>query len=88
MIHLVMGAIVIFAVGLVAGFLAYALLPARQNVVVTTGLTVSGAAVGGAISALLADGPWWALRGSGVVLATVGALAVLLLITFGQRARA
>ena len=80
-----MGIVVVIAIGLVAGFGAFVLLPLRMHVAATTGLSMAGSVVGAAVSALISEGPWWALRASGVVLSTLGAVLTVVLMSWGQR---
>ena len=77
-------------IGLIAGFLARALLPGKQSMglVATTLLGIAGSLLGGIIGSLFSpEGPSFRLQGSGVIMSVVGAILVLLFVGFFSRRR-
>ena len=77
-------------IGLVAGFLARALVPGKQpmGLVATTLLGVAGSLLGGIVGSLFSpEGPSFKLQGSGIIMSVVGAIIVLLFVGFFSRRR-
>lgn len=75
-----MSLIAFIVVGLIAGLLARALLPGRQDMgwLGTILLGIVGSFVGGMIGSLVySNGNWLALQPSGLLWSTIGALVVL-----------
>lgn len=88
-----MGLIAFIIIGLIAGLIARALMPGKQSMglIPTTLLGMAGSLVGGLVGSLFrggtASGHWFDLRPSGLLWSILGALAVLLLMGFANRAR-
>ena len=76
--------------GIVAGFLARAIMPGRQSMgIVTTGLLgIAGSFVGGFVGSLLTGASVLEFNTSGIIGSVLGALAVLALMGFAGRGRA
>lgn len=78
-----MGILAFILIGLIAGLLARAILPGRQNMglLATTLLGIVGSFVGGLVGSLFArDGRMFDLHPSGILMSVVGAVLVLLLV--------
>lgn len=75
--------------GLIAGFLARAILPGRQSMGIgaTTLLGMVGSLVGGVVGNLLSNRPLLDLHASGLIGSVLGALAVLVLVASVGRRR-
>ena len=85
-----MGIIAFIIIGLLAGLLARAVMPGRQNMglVATTLLGMVGSLVGGLIGSLFTrDGRLFDLRPSGIIMSVLGALLVLFLVGAAGRRR-
>lgn len=76
--------------GIVAGFLARAIMPGRQAMgfVMTAVLGMVGSIVGGIIGNLVSGAALFDLHASGIIGSTIGALVVLALVGFAGRGRA
>jgi uncharacterized membrane protein YeaQ/YmgE (transglycosylase-associated protein family) len=76
--------------GIVAGFLARAIMPGRQSMglLPTAALGMVGSLVGGFIGNLMSGEPLLDLDASGLIGSIVGALVVLALVGFAGRRRA
>ena len=85
-----MGIIAFIVVGLIAGLIARAILPGRQNMglLATTLLGMVGSLLGGLIGSLFRrDGRLFDLHPSGILMSVVGAIVVLLLVGAAGRRR-
>ena len=85
-----MGIIAFIVVGLIAGLIARAILPGRQNMglLATTLLGIVGSFVGGLIGSLFRrDGRLFDLHPSGILMSVLGAIVVLLLVGAAGRRR-
>lgn len=67
--------------GLIAGLIARAVMPGRQNMgfISTTLLGIGGSFMGGFLASVLRGGNWHVLQPSGFIGAVVGAIVLLLL---------
>lgn len=76
--------------GIIAGFLARAIMPGRQSMgfVMTAVLGMVGSIVGGIIGNLVSGAALFDLHASGIIGSTIGALVVLALVSFAGRRRA
>jgi len=85
-----MSILAFIVLGLIAGFLARAIMPGRQSMsfVATTLLGMAGSLLGGCIGSLLTGDRVFDLHASGLIGSVVGALIVLLLMGAGRRRRA
>ena len=85
-----MGIIAFIILGIVAGFLARALMPGRQSmgVVATALLGMAGSFVGGALGSLISREPLFDLHASGLIGSVIGSLVVLALASAFSRRRA
>jgi uncharacterized membrane protein YeaQ/YmgE (transglycosylase-associated protein family) len=84
------GLIAFIVVGLIAGLIARAILPGRQNMglLATTLLGIVGSFVGGLIGSLFRrDGRLFDLHPSGILMSVLGAIVVLLLVGAAGRRR-
>lgn len=85
-----MGIIAFIVVGLIAGLIARAILPGRQNMglLATTLLGIVGSFVGGLVGSLFRrDGRLFDLHPSGILMSVLGAIVVLLLVGAAGRRR-
>jgi len=84
-----MSIIAFILLGIVAGFLARALMPGRQSMgfMATAVLGMAGSFVGGFIGSLLSGDRLFDLHASGLIGSVVGALLVLFLVTVVGRRR-
>jgi uncharacterized membrane protein YeaQ/YmgE (transglycosylase-associated protein family) len=75
--------------GIVAGFIARAIMPGRQGMgIVMTGLLgIAGSFVGGFIGAMLSGASVLDFNTSGLIGSVIGALAVLAIMGFAGRGR-
>ncbi|MGN6443933.1 GlsB/YeaQ/YmgE family stress response membrane protein [Amnibacterium sp.] len=78
--------ITLIVVGLIAGFIARAVVPGRQHmgIVATIVLGIIGSFVGGLIGSLFSGGGF-TISPSGIILSIIGAIIVLLIYMFVQR---
>ena len=86
-----MGILTMIIIGLVAGFIARAIVPGRQSmgVLATILLGIVGSFVGGLLGSLFSsDGNLVDLRPSGLLWSILGAIVVLLLVRLAGRRRA
>lgn len=76
--------------GIVAGFLARAIMPGRQSMglIATAALGMVGSLVGGFVGNLMSGEPLLDLDASGLIGSILGALVVLALVGFAGRRRA
>lgn len=86
----IMSIILFVLFGIVAGFLARAIMPGRQSMsIVMTGLLgIAGSFVGGFVGSLLTGASVLEFNTSGIVGSVLGALVVLALMGFAGRRRA
>jgi uncharacterized membrane protein YeaQ/YmgE (transglycosylase-associated protein family) len=82
-----MSLIAFIILGLIAGFLARAIMPGRQKMglIATTLLGMVGSILGGFVGNLLSGAPAFDLHAAGIIGSVVGALLVLLLTGAGRR---
>jgi len=75
--------------GIVAGFLARAIMPGRQSMgfLPTAALGMVGSLVGGFMGSLISGEPLLDLHASGIIGSVVGSLLVLFLVGFAGRRR-
>jgi len=75
--------ITLIVVGLIAGFVARAVVPGRQSmgIVATIVLGIIGSFVGGLIGSLFSGGGF-TISPSGIILSIIGAIVVLLIYVF------
>jgi len=73
--------------GIVAGFLARAIMPGKQGMglVMTGVLGIAGSFVGGFVGSMLSGRPLMELNTSGLIGSVLGALAVLAIMGFAGR---
>ena len=85
-----MSIILFVLLGIVAGFIARAIMPGRQSMgMVMTGLLgIAGSFVGGFVGSLLTGASVLQFNTSGIIGSVLGALAVLALMGFAGRRRA
>jgi uncharacterized membrane protein YeaQ/YmgE (transglycosylase-associated protein family) len=86
-----MGLIAFILIGLVAGLIARAIIPGPQSMglVATTLLGMVGSIIGGLIGSVLGGrGQGLALTPSGLILSTLGAIVVLLIVSWVRSPRA
>lgn len=85
-----MSIITFILLGIVAGFLARALMPGRQSMglVATALLGMAGSLVGGLLGSLISGDRLFDLHAAGLIGSVVGALIVLFLVTAAGRRRA
>lgn len=76
--------------GIVAGFIARAIMPGKQGMgIVMTGLLgIAGSFVGGFVGSMLGGGSVLDFNTSGLIGSVLGALAVLTMVGFASRHRA
>lgn len=76
--------------GIVAGFLARAIMPGRQSMsIVMTGLLgIAGSFVGGFVGSMLSGDSMLALRSSGLIGSVIGALIILAIMGWSGRRHA
>lgn len=76
--------------GIIAGFIARAIMPGRQamGVVMTGLLGIAGSFVGGFVGSMLTGDSVLAFHTSGIIGSVLGALAVLAIMGFAGRSRA
>ena len=80
--------IILFIVfGVIAGFLARAIMPGRQGMsLIMTGLLgIAGSFVGGFVGSMLSGQPVMSLQTSGLIGSIIGALAILAIMGFAGR---
>jgi len=82
-----MSILMFIVLGIVAGFIARAIMPGRQSmgVVATALLGMAGSFVGGLVASLFTGESILALHTSGIIGSVLGALAVLFLMGFAGR---
>jgi uncharacterized membrane protein YeaQ/YmgE (transglycosylase-associated protein family) len=75
--------------GIVAGFLARAIMPGRQSMgfLGTAALGMAGSLVGGFLGSLMSGERLFDLHAAGLIGSVVGALIVLFLVSFAGRRR-
>jgi len=85
-----MSIIAFIIVGIIAGFLARAIMPGRQSMglIATALLGMVGSFVGGLLSSLVTGGRMFDLHATGIIGSVIGALVVLALVGFAGRRRA
>ena len=76
--------------GIVAGFIARAIMPGKQGlgIVITVLLGIAGSFVGGFVGSMLGGGSVLDFNTSGLIGSVLGALAVLAVMGFAGRSRA
>lgn len=84
-----MSIIAFIVLGLIAGFLARAIMPGRQSmgVLATTLLGMVGSVLGGCIGSLISGDRVFDLHAAGLIGSIIGALIVLALTGAGRRRR-
>jgi uncharacterized membrane protein YeaQ/YmgE (transglycosylase-associated protein family) len=84
-----MSIIAFIILGLIAGFLARAIMPGRQSmgVLATTLLGMVGSILGGCIGSLISGDRVFDLHAAGIIGSVIGALIVLALTGVGRRRR-
>lgn len=86
-----MSIIAFIVIGLLAGLIARALMPGRQNMglIATTLLGMAGSLVGGFVGSLFrrGEGSMFDLNPAGLILSVVGAMLVLFLVGLAGRGR-
>jgi uncharacterized membrane protein YeaQ/YmgE (transglycosylase-associated protein family) len=85
-----MSIIAFIILGIVAGFLARAIMPGRQSMgfIATAGLGMVGSLVGGFLGSLISGERLFDLHAAGLIGSVIGALIVLFLVGFVGRRRA
>ena len=85
-----MSIIAFIIIGLLAGLIARAIMPGRQNMglIATTLLGMAGSLLGGFVGSLFrTDGRMWDLHPTGLIMSVVGALLVLFIVGLAGRGR-
>ena len=87
--HTTMSIILFVVFGIIAGFLARAIMPGKQSMglVMTALLGIVGSFVGGFVGSLVSGGSVMQFNTSGLIGSVLGALAVLALLGFAGRRR-
>ncbi len=82
-----MGIIAFIILGIVAGFLARAIMPGRQSMSVfaTAAVGMVGSLLGGFVANLIGGYPLFQFHASGIIGSVIGALVVLALMGFAGR---
>lgn len=88
--HLVMSILAFIILGLIAGFLARALMPGRQSMglVMTSVLGMAGSFIGGFLASFLSGESLMDFHATGLIGSVIGALALLALLGFTSHRRA
>ncbi|XXF79209.1 GlsB/YeaQ/YmgE family stress response membrane protein [Myxococcaceae bacterium GXIMD 01537] len=85
-----MGIIAFIVIGIIAGFIARAILPGRQSMglMATTLLGMVGSILGGLIGSLFSrNREAFSLEPGGIIMSIIGAIIVLMLVGMVQRRR-